>query len=231
LLVDSGRKTVAAVAIVERIEGGLIVGRVQSGSLERERRLERLRVRLVRRALPAPASLRVGMPSAARAALRFGCGAWTLRSPAVASYRIEPAGRLAFRMTREGSRDSLAAAASAADGRAAAIWPDTLHVSLFDDAADEEIALERGDLDVALFGPGELSARLRNDPRWQNRLFADGGALADASADSSGTPATMAAPAPFPVLTPPDLMPYVRALGPSYLLGMLDCAPARRGAP
>jgi hypothetical protein len=38
----------------------------------------------------------------------------------------------------------------------------------YDDAADEEIAVQRGEVDVALFWPGELSPRLRTDPRWSS---------------------------------------------------------------
>jgi hypothetical protein len=46
--------------------------------------------------------------------------------------------------------------------------PDTLFVSSFQDATDEEIALERGDLDVAVFWPGEVSARMRADERFRD---------------------------------------------------------------
>jgi hypothetical protein len=44
--------------------------------------------------------------------------------------------------------------------------PDTLQVRLFDDAADEEIALERGELDAAVFWPGEASNHIRESMRW-----------------------------------------------------------------
>jgi hypothetical protein len=49
---------------------------------------------------------------------------------------------------------------------AGALAPDTLLVRAFDDATDEEIALERGELDVAVFWPGEVSARMRADARF-----------------------------------------------------------------
>src|SRR5205814_1296313 len=52
-------------------------------------------------------------------------------------------------------------------GAAATPWPDTIMVGLFGETSDEEIALERGELDVAVFWPGEASARLRADPRWR----------------------------------------------------------------
>jgi hypothetical protein len=227
LLFDVRGKDVAKASVIDLAEGGLIVARLHSGSLERERRLDRLRVRLERRALPSLSALRVGVPSVRRAAVQFGCGAWALRSPAGATYGIEATGRLSFRMTRDRSGGSSTDSVDAA-GLVRASWPDTLLVNLFDDAAEEEIALERGDLDVALFGPGEISSRLRNDARWQNRLFADGGALLDSSADTTATGALSVRRTPFPVLTPPDLLPYVRALGPSEFLRMLDCD-ERRG--
>jgi hypothetical protein len=53
------------------------------------------------------------------------------------------------------------------DSIPSSIWPDTLHVFLFYDPLDEEIALERGELDVAIFWPGELSRRIREDVRWR----------------------------------------------------------------
>jgi hypothetical protein len=51
---------------------------------------------------------------------------------------------------------------------AAVLAPDTLIVRAFGDATDEEIALERGELDVAVFWPGELSARMRSDERFRD---------------------------------------------------------------
>jgi hypothetical protein len=43
-------------------------------------------------------------------------------------------------------------------------WPDTLRVVRFAESTDEEIALERGELDVGVFWPGELSAAMRQGP-------------------------------------------------------------------
>jgi hypothetical protein len=54
------------------------------------------------------------------------------------------------------------------DPNDAPLAPDTLLVRLFADAADEEIALERGELDVAVFWPGELTSRMRSDARWRD---------------------------------------------------------------
>jgi hypothetical protein len=54
---------------------------------------------------------------------------------------------------------------------ATAQWPDTLLVRLFDEATDEEIGLMRGELDVAVFWPGELSTQMREDPKWKDFAY------------------------------------------------------------
>src|SRR5204862_6013385 len=51
---------------------------------------------------------------------------------------------------------------------AGALAPDTLLVRAFEDPTDEEIAFERGELDAAVFWPGELSARMRFDARFRD---------------------------------------------------------------
>jgi hypothetical protein len=49
-------------------------------------------------------------------------------------------------------------------------WPETLIV--FPLAPDDaEIALERGEVDVAVFWPGDLSTRMRESPRWRDPLM------------------------------------------------------------
>ncbi|HEY7698210.1 MAG TPA: hypothetical protein VIE88_07320, partial [Vicinamibacteria bacterium] len=47
-------------------------------------------------------------------------------------------------------------------------WPDTLLIRFFDEVADEEIALERGDVDAAIFWPGEASPHIRTAMDWQS---------------------------------------------------------------
>ncbi|HEX4942088.1 MAG TPA: hypothetical protein VFW51_06115, partial [Actinomycetota bacterium] len=77
----------------------------------------------------------------------------TPRLPALApTYRVELIDARVYRMTRD-------------PGPAA--WPDTVLIHLFVDSADEEIALERGDVDIAIFWPGELSTRMREHARWR----------------------------------------------------------------
>lgn len=70
-------------------------------------------------------------------------------------FRVEPQGTHGFRLVRE-SYVALPA------------WPDTLIVHWFDEVVDEEIALERGEVDAAMFQPGEMSSRLRETPRWHD---------------------------------------------------------------
>jgi hypothetical protein len=70
-------------------------------------------------------------------------------------------------------------------------------VRLFDDATDQEIALERGELDVAIFWPGERSIHLRDAPRWRSDLFGTrargviAGAWLDGSARDSASSALL----------------------------------------
>ena len=186
-------------------EGGLAVARLASGTLAKQRKLDRLRVLVAHQPLPFPSTIRVGFPSGRRAALRFGCDPWTLRPPPGIDYRMEPTGRRnGYRLTRD-SVDTYAEGyySDAASRSPAASWPDTIVVSLFDDAAEEEIALERGDLDVALIGSDELSTRMRESPRWKIHLVDDRAGIL--------------------VLTPAALGATIRALGVSAFRDMVDC--------
>jgi len=81
-------------------------------------------------------------------------------------YRRDIDSGRSLRLVRAPSRDRPESETSTPVA-ARAPWPDTLSIRFFDDAADEEIALERGELDVAVFWPGELSSQVRDHPRWQ----------------------------------------------------------------
>lgn len=136
---------------------GLVAGVRLEAPLDPRARLDRLDVLLE----PAPArrvaTLRVGLPASARRALAPPCAAARLDATALPrAYREETLGAGVVRLVAADS------AAVPADSAAAAAWPDTLLVRTFADRADEEIALERGELDVAIFWPGEPSARLRD---------------------------------------------------------------------
>ena len=205
LLIRSGKKQVAAAPVVSIAEGGLAVARLASGTLAKQRKLDRLRVVVARLPLPFPSTIRVGFPSGRRAALRFGCDPWTLRPPPGIAYRMEPTGRRnGYRLTRDSIDTYPEGYSSDAGSRtSAASWPDTIVVSLFDDAAEEEIALERGDLDVALIGSDELSTRMRESPRWKIHPVDDRAGIL--------------------VLTPATLGATIRALGVSAFRDMVDC--------
>jgi hypothetical protein len=82
------------------------------------------------------ATLRVGLPAPGRANLLFGCDAPPFAPRIADTLLVGSAGEVVVLV-----------------GRA------------FDEATDEEIAFERGELDVAVFWPGELSARMRFDAR------------------------------------------------------------------
>jgi hypothetical protein len=175
------RRVVATGEVIHVVDGTLASVRLTTGTLDRVKKLERLRVM----AEPAPLQplplLRVGVPSGARANLAVECAATSIEFPfAPGTYRIEPLGRDADRGVR-----------LSAEGQAAH-WPDTLIVRRFGDAADQEIALARGELDVAVFWPGERSAHLRGDTRGAATLLGlrTRGAIAavDAAAVSGSDP-------------------------------------------
>ena len=150
------KKTLASGEIERMVDRGMAIARLTSGSLAGVKKLDRVRV--VAEPFVAPRLMRVGGPSERRSHLFFACESITVAPPpGVAAWRVDGT-RPVFRMIR-----------GAADP-ASTPWPETLLVRLFDDVADQEIALERGDLDIAVFWPGELSTRMRNDPRWKERL-------------------------------------------------------------
>jgi len=112
---------------------------------------------------PAPAriaTLRVGLPAPRRANLLFTCGAPPgaagIGSAVYAPDSLDAGGHRWLRL-QQAATDSIGALA-----------PDTLLLRAFEDATDEEIAFERGELDAAVFWPGELSARMRSDARFRD---------------------------------------------------------------
>src|SRR5262249_42508998 len=146
----------------------------------------------------APALLRVGSRAPGRSANPFPCARTELGLDA-ATHRIETSGR-ALRVTR------------LPDAPASTSWPDTLLVQPFDDPADEEIALERGEIDVGGFWPGELSSHLREHPRWRDPLVVSDG--------SSGPDC--------PVVCDVALRAQVRAIGAGAFLDLYRCPEGAR---
>lgn len=144
-------KTVASGSVVGIQDATLIVARVSVGSIKNGKRLDRIRVTSEPASPQSFSVLRVGYPSSARIQPFFECRRMVLDPH---GYRADTLGTRAFRLVRDSTR---------AAGRTG---PDTLLVRLFDDAADEEIALERSELDVAVFWPGEASAHIREVMRW-----------------------------------------------------------------
>ena len=139
-----------------------VVGLGSDGSLAGVKKLDRLRLLADRRSLHAPGVLRVGYPSGSRGNLLFDCGLVTPRaSGSEGVYRTETLTDHRLRLVRD------------PEAFASGPWPDTLLVRLFDDSADEEIAWERGDLDVAVFWPGELSPHARGVGQTKEQMTSD----------------------------------------------------------
>jgi hypothetical protein len=136
-------------------DGELALAKLTSGSLKKAKKLDRLRILGERPRLPALPLLRVGYPAERRSNLIFACAESRVISPLPPTiYRRDALAGDSFRLVRDPESSNQPP------------WPDTLLIRLFDEVADEEIALERGELDVAVFWPGELATHLREDPRW-----------------------------------------------------------------
>ncbi len=147
------REVVAAGKVVRVDEGGLALTVLDSGSLDAAKHLDRVEVEVTRAVLRMPPRLVIGCASPDRASVMLP------QVPPLARVARPPAGyRVA---TRAPTGLVLVRDALIARG------PDTLAVRWFNDAVDQEIALERGELDVAIFEPGEVSRHMRDQPRWQ----------------------------------------------------------------
>lgn len=143
-------REIAAGEVTRVLDGVLASVRLASGRVEAGASFDRLTVEWAPAPVRPAATLRIGVPASGRGALAPPCDAVRLDPAALPrAYRTEP---LADGGTRLVAADTAAGAS---------VWPETLLVRAFADRADEEIALERGELDVAVFWPGEPSARLR----------------------------------------------------------------------
>jgi hypothetical protein len=149
-------KELGTAEVTTVLDSTLIAARLRSGSLARVKKLERLEVTVERPSVQPRTVLRVGYPSPRREHPLFRCGAIVPRSEA---YRADSMGERSYRLVLRGPR-----------GAALVLEPDTLLVRLFDDATDEEIALESGEVDVGVFWPGEASTHIREAMQWR-RLY------------------------------------------------------------
>jgi hypothetical protein len=153
-----GRRRLATATVTRRLDGHVAVARLESGSLDRERRLERLQLRGEAPPVARMPNLRLGLPGRGRTSLLFRCASTGVETRfAGAEYRVDTLRAGALRLLRVAPIGTTNSATA----------PDTMLVRFFSDAADQEIALERGELDVAVFWPGELSPHMRADPRWR----------------------------------------------------------------
>ena len=151
-------KVVATAEVTAVHDGELIAAKLTSGSLAKVKRLEKLEVAAEPTVVRRISLLRVGYPAAGRKSLLFDCSKQSLDSSLLqGAYKAEATGGQTYRLVRD-STHSVAAA-----------WPDTLLVRLFEEVADEEIALERGDLDAAVFWPGEASSHIREVTHWEGQ--------------------------------------------------------------
>ena len=170
-----------ASALVTRVDrDGLALATLDSGTLVNAKHLDRLEVQVTHAIVRRPSRLVIGCASPWRlATAQPKLPALAARIPT--GYRLEPPATSGGRLVRDSSV-------------AASTWPETLLVRWFEFAVDEEIALERGEIDLGLFAPGELSAAMREQPRWQG--FRSGTRTRDALAwiSADATPLTAHVP-------------------------------------
>ena len=210
----SGERAIATAVITRVYDSEIAVATLSSGSLAGVANLEGLRVTVDRHPAP-PALLRLGYPSSRRVTKDFRCRNARL-SPALEALGYRAVSRSdPHRLVRDTSIT------------ADAPWPDTLLVRFFDESADQEIALERGELEVAVFWPGELSKHMRESPRFKDPGMAPrSGGAADTAA---GGTATAANPADArPIVCAPEIRPLVDALGRGILADLIVCDAPRR---
>ena len=119
-------------------------------------------------------TLRVGLPGRGRANLLFDCSA-PVPIPRLSYWPYEPDSLDpgSHRWLRGTQDDSWRQWDNSGRNEPPAVtpmaaFPDTLILRFYDDVTDQEIALERHEVDVAVFWPGELPARMRADPRWRD---------------------------------------------------------------
>lgn len=138
----------------------LIAAVITSGSLRKVKHLDKVEITAREPEFHPPTLVRVGYPAPARKNLLFDCVRLE-PSPTVlqGAYRSEGVGMASYRFVRDASVT------------AGWEWPDTLVVRQFDEVTDEEIALERGDIDVAIFWPGEASTHIRDAMGWKGQTF------------------------------------------------------------
>lgn len=148
--------------VAEVVRGEVAVVSVPPGALDRLKKIERVRVTFARAKRSRPPSLRVALPAGGRDNLAVPC------PPGVPVLPVLPADLRGYVLNE--SERSVRPLRLRPDPHATPPegWPDTLIISFFESATDEEIALERGDVDIAVFWPGERSRRMREDARWND---------------------------------------------------------------
>jgi len=176
---------------VERVDpGGLASTVIASGSFKGVKDMAQLHLIAVEHTTPrepsGPVLVRIGAPGPRRTGRLWGCDTDSL------PMMLPPVGYRVAGWAAESTifvRDTTGMPPE---------WPRTLVLREFDDGADEEIAFERGELDAAVFWPGELSTRAREQPKWQDYLVGNRSRGVLAVVAVNGLAANVAPRAPSP---------------------------------
>jgi hypothetical protein len=190
-----------------------IVARLRAGSSMPSHRLDRLKVDVEGPTLRSPGMLRVGFPALGRSAAYVECG------PGEDIVRVRNARYAALPGT------GVDCACRAGGTPQDAPWPDTLCTRTYADAVDEEIALERGEIDVAAFWPGELDARFREDVRRGDRWTLVATRRVSTAVAADTLDAAGLGVAPCVLVYRNGLDAIVRALGYEPIASLVACGP------
>jgi len=147
------KKPIATGEVMNVYDQTFILAKLTSGSFKKTKHPDRLLVFAEPPRPSGPAKLRIGYPSSKRVTAFFACDSLGIDLPRAGFGAVQSSDHL-YQLTRN------------TDIPDTSSWPDTLIVRFFDDPADEEIALERNEIDAAMFWPGEPSTHIRDKLRW-----------------------------------------------------------------
>lgn len=157
-------KTAAAGTVAEIHEAGLITARITSGTLDRVKKLRDIRIRTEPAPLLRLSTMRIGVPGRHRRCRLFAC------SPVWLSYGWgAPRG---YRSTQFAGTPVTSGFVRIDSISLDHAWPDTIVFVPFDDATDQEIGVDRGDVDLAIFWPGEPFRNVaRRQESWRQFIY------------------------------------------------------------
>lgn len=219
VVIRNGARPIASGHVDRVVDGTLAVVSLTSGPFPLSKKWAELSVSAERGAFTAAPLLRLGYPANGRRWFATICQRRPIPPEGLAtSYRSEVIAERSWRGVR------VSAPSASTSAGPTTTWPDTLLLRLFDDAADEEIALLRGEVDAAIFWPDETSRYLLE--QWSAGTALRGAWRPPANAIIDWeSPSARAAGTACPIVTTAAWKGYLQSLGPDSLVNLLRCEP------